>query len=788
MFRVNEQRRAVLRKSWAAGLHRSVKEKSPAASRGRVRSLALLLGLLAAGLCLLAGTAIEAAAATLPSSLVHTIDTSRWSIPSPDPSGLAYDTSTKRLLVGDGEVDEMSAYKGANYYESTLAGSLVRTSHTTGFSDEPVGVAFSALGKVFISDDDQRKVHQVVLGLNGVFDSSDSVSSFSTSSFGSGDPEGLSYDVAGNRLFIADGVNDEIYVVSSDDGVFGDADDRVTHFDTAVRGVSDPETVEFNPDAGTLYTIDAGGNEIVELTTSGALVSKIDTSYLPLDKPAGLAYAPRSTDSTKKSFYIADRKVDNNDNPSENDGKIYEVTAPAGPAVNQPPSVNAGPDQTITLPQNTAALDGTVSDDGRLNPTPATTWSMVSGPAGATVSFTNAAAVDTQATFPVAGTYVLRLRADDGELSASDEVTIVVNSASQPTLDVRVSVGSDDAEENASGSVSRTSTDLELVNDGSDQTVGLRFAGLRIPKGATITTAHIQFTADEAQSVATSLAIRAQAADNAATFTSSSLNVSSRSRTTASASWSPAAWSTGQAGDSQRTPDLASVVQEVINRPGWASGNALAFIVTGTGHRTASAYEAGAAKAPLLHVEWEPLPPEPTLDVSVATGSDDAEEKPSGSVGLTSTDLELVNDGSDQTVGVRFAGLGIPKGATITRAHIQFTADESQSVATSLAIRAQAADNAATFTSSGLNVSSRPRTTASASWSPAAWSTGQAGDSQRTPDLASVVQEVINRPGWASGNALAFIVTGTGHRTASAYEAGAAKAPLLHVEWEPAAS
>ena len=68
----------------------------------------------------------------------------------------------------------------------------------------------------------------------------------------------------------------------------------------------------------------------------------------------------------------------------------------------RPPSVNAGPDQTITLP-GSANLDGTVSDDGLPNPPGAvtTTWSKVSGPG--TVTFGNANAVDTTASFSAGG-------------------------------------------------------------------------------------------------------------------------------------------------------------------------------------------------------------------------------------------------------------------------------------------------------------------------------------------------------------------------------------------------
>jgi hypothetical protein len=78
------------------------------------------------------------------------------------------------------------------------------------------------------------------------------------------------------------------------------------------------------------------------------------------------------------------------------------------PPVNQAPTVNAGSDQTITLPSG-ATLDGTVTDDGLPGGTAATTWSKVSGPG--TVTITNPNTIDTTATFNQAGIYVLRLTA-----------------------------------------------------------------------------------------------------------------------------------------------------------------------------------------------------------------------------------------------------------------------------------------------------------------------------------------------------------------------------------------
>lgn len=96
-----------------------------------------------------------------------------------------------------------------------------------------------------------------------------------------------------------------------------------------------------------------------------------------------------------------------------------------GPAVNQAPRTNAGSDQIVTLPAP-GNLTGAAPDDGLPNPVPpVTSWSKVSGPG--TVTFGNANALNTTATFGAAGTYVLRLTADDSLLASTDDMTVTVN-------------------------------------------------------------------------------------------------------------------------------------------------------------------------------------------------------------------------------------------------------------------------------------------------------------------------------------------------------------------------
>lgn len=180
------------------------------------------------------------------------------------------------------------------------------------------------------------------------------------------------------------------------------------------------------------------------------------------------------------------------------------------------------------------------------------------------------------------------------------------------------------------------------------------------------------------------------------------------------------------------------------------------------------------------------------LSRRIATGTDDAEERQSGgTIDITSSDIELVFDGStvgNQTVGLRFTNIQIPKDAIILGAWIQFWVDENtHTAATNLTIRGEASDNSATFSTIGFNVSSRRRTTAAVAWNnlPLWTVLNAAGNDQRSPDVKSVVEEVMGRSGWKQGNAVTFLINGTGRRNAHAFEGSATMAPQLIIRYMP---
>jgi len=112
---------------------------------------------------------------------------------------------------------------------------------------------------------------------------------------------------------------------------------------------------------------------------------------------------------------------------------IYENKPAVISIINNPPEVDAGPGQTVSLLQ-LAFLDGTVIDDGKplIDPSDpsslsiglTTWWAKIIGPAE--VSFGDPCAVDTTVAFTKWGTYKLRLSAHDGQLWAHDDVYVTV--------------------------------------------------------------------------------------------------------------------------------------------------------------------------------------------------------------------------------------------------------------------------------------------------------------------------------------------------------------------------
>ena len=185
------------------------------------------------------------------------------------------------------------------------------------------------------------------------------------------------------------------------------------------------------------------------------------------------------------------------------------------------------------------------------------------------------------------------------------------------------------------------------------------------------------------------------------------------------------------------------------------------------------------------------------LNVRVSSGADDAEEGP-GTNGYynDSSDLELLDDpdynaGGKQTVGVHFRNINIPAGATITKAYVEFTCDETVggTEPAYLLLSGNLSLAPESFGSGTSLISERPKTNAKISWQPEAWTS--VGQTSQTTDISSIIQELINQEGWTSGNSIEIIISEntnspqfSGVRIAESYDGSSSQAPLLHIEYE----
>lgn len=384
------------------------------------------------------------------------------------------------------------------------------------------------------------------------------------------------------------------------------------------------------------------------------------------------------------------------------------------------------------------------------------------------------------------------------------------------SVDIPVAAYDDDVEERTDGSMFLDSPDLDILNP-TDRGMGLRFRNITVPQGVQVTRAYIEFVAhNEGQATlggSATMVINGEATDDAYTFSWAVNDLSSRPRTSQSVTWDPVpAWDLNQR---YQTPDISAIVQEIVGRPFWASGNSMAFIFThGTGWRCAYSYESGAAtnKQAVLHIEYSDdnnpyvttdnpsnsfgssvyqgqNPPIDSLTIS-NTGSGAMNytlSEDAAWLSLSSTAGSLAPSGSD-TITLNYNTASLFAGSYT--ATLTITAPGAPNSPVEITVNVTIFETKEAFSCGNVPVYAENLV------SPAILILLDLSGSMtqkvlvspgiidpKTPDLKNIVQEIVNRPGWAPGNAMAFIFEGSGRRTAISRDQDSALAPLLNVTY-----
>ena len=354
----------------------------------------------------------------------------------------------------------------------------------------------------------------------------------------------------------------------------------------------------------------------------------------------------------------------------------------------------------------------------------------------------------------------------------------------------RIVNNNDDSEERLStGNIQLNGNTLSMGETGStSQLVGLRFRDLDIPRGVTITSATLEFVADNSQLNNASLSIGIQASDDAPAFTSDTRDLSERALHQSKVDWQPGSWINNR---TYASPDISGVLQQVVEREGWCGDNNLALIIEGSGQRDAKSYRRSSTQAPRLRVSYDPstIPftatncPH-TLDARVTDARDDVEmEVDSTQMRLNSADLEMPFDeesGKGQLVGVRFRNLDLPKDAIIDDAWLEFEVQNHQSTPINVGVFAEIGNASEYSTNNGDLRSNRVYSSRIFKALP---DVGR-GEKIRLSGLQSIVQQSVDSNSWTRGGALAFAFnrfSGQGFRDLKSFEGG--YAPALHIEY-----
>ena len=188
----------------------------------------------------------------------------------------------------------------------------------------------------------------------------------------------------------------------------------------------------------------------------------------------------------------------------------------------------------------------------------------------------------------------------DGKYSLVHNYDTSINTTpSIETITKRIKSCNDDAEEYSDGDMTRSSIDLDL----GEYYVGLRFRSLNIPQGTTITEAYVTFTGTETETGTTNVAICVENSGDADAFSSSDDDITDRPHASKVVNWSPGTWVNN---GKYNTPNLNEIVEAIVGRSVWNSGNDMAFMFKPNGgDRDAYTHDDNSSKAALLTVVYE---------------------------------------------------------------------------------------------------------------------------------------------------------------------------------------
>jgi hypothetical protein len=215
------------------------------------------------------------------------------------------------------------------------------------------------------------------------------------------------------------------------------------------------------------------------------------------------------------------------------------------------------------------------------------------------------------------GNYTLKANFSGNENYTASESAHMITISSSPanstnttkTVQLKTLNGNSDAYESSNGKM--YPSDNVVVVGKSASTYyrgGYLFTNTSIPKGASIISATLKLPYNWRSGANANTLIYGEASDSPGQFTATASNITKRQKTVSSVVWNKIPTATW--GKYVISPDISSIVREVVGRPNWSSGNSLAILqyeaTNATSTWEAVSYEGckGSTCAPVLEIQY----------------------------------------------------------------------------------------------------------------------------------------------------------------------------------------
>jgi len=233
----------------------------------------------------------------------------------------------------------------------------------------------------------------------------------------------------------------------------------------------------------------------------------------------------------------------------------------------------------------------------------------------------NLRGIDTRAPYtlnwqpPSYGVYIISaiVRDVDGSTSNFDYSVIKIANRNNIVHTSTIDIGSDECIEYVNervstwetvrGYVSMDEAKIRICEPGVSLQ-GLRFKEINIPPNAIINSAFIQFNPVSGSDPARTT-IWCENSANSLPFISVPFNITERQKTSSSVAWNNiAAWNDFTTMEDAKSPDLKTLIQELIQHSGWTIESPVTFLINGTGKRNATSSIKNSSLAPKLIVRF----------------------------------------------------------------------------------------------------------------------------------------------------------------------------------------